>query len=468
MRTCRSLLGVMLALGAAAVSSCRKDATVPTTVGPSLTIISGDGVQDTIYAEPEQPLMVLVRGKTGRSEKGVAVQFEVPPEDRGSHYRIGLSADGTTFSYQSQAVTDSAGRARTHVRLGNLAGPARVVITVPQHELSDTARYTVDPGAATVLTVQPADTTVDIGAPYTLRAGLADQAGNIRPDPITFEASSSAVRVDAAGTVTAENVGRAWVRVGASLAGQAVTDSALVVGVPVADLAWAEGGHILLGDLSGVVTDSVPSASRPAWQPGESHLAYIENGSLHLRASDASDTVLQTPGVMPDWPQFSADGKWIYFQGRAASDGVTRIYRIAPDGTGMSMVNPTNCGEPSPSPDLTQVACISFGSLKVIDVATGTHHGVKFGSGAAAPRWSPDGAWIAFTDGQGRLVLVHPDGADAHRFGGHTLWAGISWSPDGHWILAAQSKATLVDLPDSDMIDLTWSPGRNMMPSWGR
>ncbi len=49
------------------------------------------------------------------------------------------------------------------------------------------------------------------------------------------------------------------------------------------------------------------------------------------------------------------------------------------------------------------------------------------------PVWSPDGGWIAYSNYNGEIKLIHPDGSDEHvigRFPGYEIF-DLNWSPDG-------------------------------------
>jgi Tol biopolymer transport system component len=60
-------------------------------------------------------------------------------------------------------------------------------------------------------------------------------------------------------------------------------------------------------------------------------------------------------------------------------------------------------------------------------------------------RWSPDGQWIAYDDGDPRTVwVVHPDGGDPHELvsAGDGYWSfGPVWSPDGGHVLFMRSQS---------------------------
>src|SRR5690606_11127519 len=162
---------------------------------------------------------------------------------------------------------------------------------------------------------------------------------------------------------------------------------------------------------------------------------------------------------MATGPEYSADGQWIYFHGE--QNFVSRSYRIRPSGTDMQLIGPSQgSGQmPTPSPDGRRVAWADGGGQLVIhDLATGAESVVPGVTNAIAPRWSPDGAWIAYTTGfRGPLMLVRPDGSGLHRVGQHDLSPGISWSPDSKWIIGmANPRNVIADVTTGKSALLNW------------
>lgn len=93
---------------------------------------------------------------------------------------------------------------------------------------------------------------------------------------------------------------------------------------------------------------------------------------------------------------------------------------------------------PTLSPDHQQMAILTFGAggsgsdLAVMDIDGENRVQFQFAA-IGNPQWSPDGEWIAFTDGP--IYRVRPDGTDFEAITQPTLSAlGLEWSPDGDWI----------------------------------
>ncbi len=450
----------------------------PGGVAPALKIVLG-GVSDTILATPRFPLdalVVQVWGLTGEPERDAGVVFDASvsgcPDYPYYYYhdcsRILLRSpiDGT-FASRVMALTDAEGRAAVRLRMGPVAGPAFVRITVQGYGLADSAAFTVLPGAAFAVRRLTPDTTLDLDGTFAARGGVVDWPGNLLSDPVTFEATSPAVQVSAAGTVSARAIGRGYVRVHAAVGGATVTDSSSVTVVPKARLVISLGGRLKLSSLAGgdarVLGRSLydGQADGAVWSPTGGQIVYAtrtEPGGLVTSDTLGSMTLLTSLGVrFPMAPEYSRDGLWIYFHG-ANAGGVTQVFRVHPDGSGVEALQPpTDEGRfPSPSPDGTRFAYAS-GSDRLVVKTIATGHADTLATPGftwvCCIRWSPDGNWIAFVqtyDGSS-IGLIRPDGSGLRNLGG---WGGVlSWSPDSKWLVTG--GLTLVDVTAGTFYRLT-------------
>jgi eukaryotic-like serine/threonine-protein kinase len=94
------------------------------------------------------------------------------------------------------------------------------------------------------------------------------------------------------------------------------------------------------------------------------------------------------------------------------------------------------------APDDSRVAFGSNEEIRVFDLRTGAVTRLGSPSFASEPAWSPDGRFLAFSDGDSLAVRVHrADGSGSARILGrapYELWP-TDWSPDGTMVLAYSS-----------------------------
>jgi hypothetical protein len=434
MRTLIAMLA-LLALG------CGGSATDPGRES-RLTVLSGSSVSDTIEARLAQPLVVEVL-EEGQPRAGIVVRFAALPSSQPARAleKTVLVADANDDAYATELTlsTDADGRARARVALGTVAGGVRVAITVPSLGLSDTARYSVLPGAPASILVTVRDTAVLVNARYSIGAAVVDRRGNGRPETPTYSSLNALASVDAGGNVQASSIaGRGAIAIRAG----AITDTATFVVVPPDLVATSRGGSL--------VTIRLDGSNREVWQLGaNAYESSVLSPRSDLMAFSAPVNGLSSsvfvvgrtgaprriaPAAMPyaNGQRFSRDGQWVYF---STSE---EIWRVRIDGSqpekllGRPAGVNVNYRDPTPSPDGNLIAYFDQ-ELFVHDVATGQSR--RLGVLAVRPVFSPDGTRIAYNE-VGRIGTANVDGTGARLFGcPATSCNGVGWTKDGQWLL---------------------------------
>jgi hypothetical protein len=201
--------------------------------GLALRIVAGGNTSDTISARPTQGLVVRVLDEDGRAASLVEVRFDGGP----GGMRVS-PVSGQFFSNFASAVTDANGRATVRVAFGTRAGPDWIAVAVPVFGMTNTARYTIQPGNAVSVAPSPSDTIIPLGGTFAYREPLRDRANNAITATATYTASGNAVQVSSSGTVTGLAVGFATVTGTVTLNGATLTGQARVGVVPTATIAW--------------------------------------------------------------------------------------------------------------------------------------------------------------------------------------------------------------------------------------
>jgi len=474
-----------LALVCVSVACASDDATNPPVGRRGIQILSGANVTDTIGTILSQALVIEVFDSTGKlAPQGTSVRFEAVTNAARTGFEtfvlsIGLSA----FSTTALGTTDAAGRTSILVRLGFLAGPARVAIYVPTLGLRDTARYTVTPGAPANISLAPQDTAVTVGRGLSLRVSVTDSHGNARNDQISWQSSEPGVAISPTGQVTTSAIGRytitARVAPASAIAALSVVPQGRIAGVRADAVS-----RIILSDLDGLnVRDIGPivfadEGGQPMWLPGTNRvlIAAANQVPYELRTvDDAGNTrrfLTTVPATLESHtePGPTANGQWVFFSGidnRCLGAAAYCLYRARSDGTGAELLSDTIQQtaahlRPAPSPDGSKVAYVGRNTagiavIKVLDVATRSV--ASWSVSGLNPRWAPDGTQIAFLEYYGgRIMLVRPDGTGVRALTDPSVVftdEPMSWSADGKFILARiQDRFAVVDVATGVTIPL--------------
>lgn len=170
----------------------------------------------------------------------------------------------------------------------------------------------------------------------------------------------------------------------------------------------------LAGGEPKLLTEETPSYWH-GWSPDGNHVLYVgmRDGkyfNIFKKPVKGGEEIAltQNTGYHVDGPEYSPDGKYIYYNGSAS--GTMQVWRMKPDGTGKEQVtfDENNNWFPHISPDGKWIAYISFGT----DVSPADHPSYK----------------------RVRLMLMPSTGgapkAIAHLYGGQGTINVPSWSPD--------------------------------------
>ncbi len=231
-------------------------------------------------------------------------------------------------------------------------------------------------------------------------------------------------------------------------------------------------GPIRLSTLTGVDERVLilGNVNAQDWSPKGDRLVYVDDRgdfTYGLSVTDTLGSTRQLPvPLSSSWPQYSADGQWIYF----VVNDRNQVERIHPDGTGLQ---PLRAGtRPAPAPDNQRIALSAASGIWVGDPVTGVGSIVPNTTAAEAVRWSPDGSWIAYRErGGGRIVVIHPDGTGMVTYPADYI-GGVAWSPDSKQILAGSGGADgsggnlqLIDRATGEVAAL---PVIGVYPAWRR
>jgi len=497
----------LLLLAAVGMLAACDNAVQPLT--PGLSIVSGDGVTDTIQATPAQPLVVRVIGQDGTPMTGATVTFVGRPAGGYGRYRtyVGNIPPSTI-------TTDADGFASGTVLLGNVAGKDSVTVSVPAAGLETIALFTILPGNPTGVAVEPPDTAVYVSGTVQLRGSIVDRFQNSRGGSLTYETTSAAVQLSSA-TLTGAAIGRGMVVGSSGTWRDTMWVSVVPQGAAAAVLTRFIGldtQRVVFFNFDGTAMRSFDVSywanPHPDWAPAGDVIVMQDGGpspgfNPRLMLGDRTGPKQR---ILPDSigfvsetdPRYAVDGTWIYFSG-ARPNVRPELWRVHPDGSGAERVSGSSDYyygdyQPSPSPDDSRVAytrnavCCYDLLVFVLDVATGTIDSLPHADGTPTPgympRWSPAGDVIVYAatkPGQSQqyatiLWLIDPDGSN-RRPASNTndaYWPEVDWSPDGRWLIATSYDDGSIHLIDTQTglrlpLAFTKLPTKSLrQPSWRR
>ncbi|MCC7053850.1 MAG: hypothetical protein IT355_11330 [Gemmatimonadaceae bacterium] len=492
MRRTSSVLPLLIATATALLSACRGDSsTAPTpvppptaTVKPGLKILAGAGATDTINAQPLQSLVVEVRGPDSLPARGTVVRFEVQRTTdttrRGYATMHACSVSepvcgqfpGADWQSVASDTVDAKGKVSALLRFGTIAGRAVVRIVVPDFAYSDSAIYTVTPGAAAAVRLAGATTMLSIGRTKSMRGAIVDRWGNLRSElPTVSSTSGSALSLDAT-TGAATGLALGTETVYASFG--TLKDSTIVTVVPQGRLlVWsASNGSVRMIDIDGTDARTVISSvgsdlgTFPQFDQARQQVT-LHRGTFSTGGPATVIVVIDTSGVAKREISSGVLGN-VYAQRRMA-DGSIRVVAgvtgfpdgtlssILPDGTVVQLLNLPGMldiyGGADISPDGSKVAYLTAGArgaeLRALDVATAA--GVTLAPAARAPRWSASGDRVAYLDPtsingfglDGTLNVVNADGSGWRLINAAGFSPGLSWSPDGTYVIGRNNIGAL-------------------------
>jgi Tol biopolymer transport system component len=201
-------------------------------------------------------------------------------------------------------------------------------------------------------------------------------------------------------------------------------------------------------DGTRVAFGSTPSGN--ADDPGPSSILVVDVGTGAVTQLPRADL------LAADMPTWSRDGTMIAFRGQVDASGAGhRLSVMNADGSRVRRISDAladgfdavGYGSPTWSPDGRSIVFDAINSsgrttafrLYRADLAAGTVSQLTTQPrNAYAPRYSPDGSLVAFTDWQepvSSLWVMRPDGNGKLDLADGSVSDSSQWSPDGQWIL---------------------------------
>ena len=462
----RSVARFIAFLSSAALAlGCHDGGTEPRGVS-GITTIAGAGATDTVQSNAVR-LTVEVRDAEGRLTSGAEdVEFTVARTGAGAS-RVAFVcvqpsaicgdtkyASATSDSYVA-VPADAHGRATATVRLGGVAGPTWIYVTVPMLRLRDSVRVEVKPGNAYAIVGAPEDTAVVPGAQFTAGGTVVDRFGNRRTDAVALTGTSAGLLASGA-TVTAAAFGPQELR----LAAGAITRTIAVSVVPAGQIVagrYQAGLVVMNSDGTARRTIAMPAGVQqeypvgaPAWL-GTDVLYQGTSAAVGTRlyvadAAGASRRLLPADNTVSETlPHANAAGDVFYYaRDVGAASSTLRVRRAStgvsePLTTQGAPIAASSYAVPPAGADVAFLDFVDF-SNRYVFLSRGGAARAMTDQLANALSYSPDGTRIAYINaGYSALMVMNADGTGARvvatRAPAAQSYTSVDWTADGRWLL---------------------------------
>jgi Tol biopolymer transport system component len=237
---------------------------------------------------------------------------------------------------------------------------------------------------------------------------------------------------------------------------------------------------------------------------GPGALAIVREDGIYLVSGDSGELRQILPGVpdgeggwCPSGPagacgaarliDASADGSRLAFTVGREPDQIgfyttTDLYVVESDGTGLRLVHRDHGRVFTSDPLSPDGRLLAFApgvgepseerTLSIVDLADGQSRSIQ---NASAPRWSPDGTWIAFSRQDKEFVdtwVMRADGTDQRLVVKGISSADVAWSPDALSLATVRGgHLRIVDTATTDagpvigegLGEVAWSPNGTLI-----
>jgi hypothetical protein len=479
------------------LANCGGDSTGPAHNKPGIRAVAGAGITDTVDAHLAQSLVVEVRRADGVLASGVVVNFEPQPVSDPSYFNepsmgvcnVSVLDCSGFFGLPATDTTDANGRASATVLMGRVAGRGVVRLSVPELGFTDSATFTIAPGAPAALITIGADPELDIGGKATLSGLVLDRYSNPRAEKATLSAGpGSAITLDAAtGTVTGRDMGTQWV----FMRYMSLLDSARVRVVPPGRLlVWSPDEQtVRLVNINGsderTIVSNVSSTfgAFPQFDRTRQRITVHTATDPYMGLSNEL-IIVDTTGASRRNIGFSAIMATRYLTDGAVLAVATRdgdpshpgfsLWSVATDNTITFLVAlpelESTYGGADISHDGTRVAYVTKyglpGELRVLQVLSGST--TVLDSQAGMPRWSAQDDRLAyltpanaFASYVSIVTVINANGSGRRVLANAEFSPGVSWSPDGIYVIGRRSEdhaLRVIRVSDETAVSLSFPP----------